>query len=124
MNISSSATLMFNAGAQITSTGGSLSINNAGVMRVSAPESSVQIDVPVVNTGLIAADFGKLFLNGTYTQTGGQLAVNSGAELRRPVGQSLSIPSGGLLTGDGLVTADVVNAGPSGWTAASRPPAR
>ena len=71
----------------------------------------MQIDVSVVNTGLIAADFGKLFLNGTYTQTGGQLAVNSGAELRRPVGQSLSIPSGGLLTGDGLVTADVVNAG-------------
>ena len=96
----------FQGDGQIT--GGSGTINNAGVFRKSAGAGQTTIDsyISFNNTGTVEVDSGTLRFNGTFEQTAGTSRLAGGV-----LAFGTAQIEGGLLTGAGSVIGNVNNSG-------------
>lgn len=91
----------------ITKTDPTAVIINEGVLRRSASGTPARCEVPIRNRGMVEVLEGTLVLADTFTDAAGTISL---AGARLDLTQPLSL-AGGLLTGWGTVTADVLNAG-------------
>ncbi len=97
--------------ADVTVIGGSgLPLNNAGTLVKSAGAGTSTIQAAATNTGTIEVQTGVLRFytgyGGSFVQTAGQTVLNGGGLQFDPGAMQIS---GGLLTGAGTVTGNVVN---------------
>ncbi|MHC5109405.1 MAG: hypothetical protein ACYTHJ_05960 [Planctomycetota bacterium] len=90
-------------------------LNNAGTLVKSAGPGISTLSVPTINTGTVEVQAGLLrfytHYNGYYTQNAGQTVLNGGDIFM--FGPAPLLINGGLLTGAGTITGNVVNAGGS-----------